>query len=802
MKTKRIFKGLMLLATWMFVQNISAQRVDMNTGLVVWKGSTLQQAVELSNNGGYIYLIEFKDQLNENDKELYLNAGGNYGVQAILSSVGMRMQIKVSGDNNRPNQNSYSTAYQFVTRVKNLDTNTNYLGDCMGYDDQAIGGEYSIYLDRSNTYHNNNHPNWTLTESRQTKYGVRYKNEAQKDEEVLTYTIRSTDNRNNYITVNSRGRLVTTNRQNQATKWIIVTEDDFNNAMQQVTWGEVDLGVFVQDAEFGRDNKDAFLWVWKNADTDNNGNTLNGWSLGTEPEHWHQRNQDVMCNGVLLSQGISHAKAGYNVTGNGNNNIDHNSFRMNYGQYYAAEIYNEENSLTQTLHGATIPNLIDGLYKLTAQALYYDDIDGTTNNGVAYFVVQRDVLDDNGNIVDTSKEYMPITPMNKVSNNITPHSGISAGYVFDNNQDAYILTTFVEISGKVNITIGIEQRSATGWTVIGNLHLYAHGKQAMYIDEDWKEQETLTYIEGDVEKTTSGNPYDLARWHDNYDYPSTVYYQRTFTKDAWNSICLPMELTGRQVRQAFGADAKVCAFKGQDPNRPSLIYFERPLDLDQAENMDEIVIEAGKPYIIYVSNSPQYPTGIRAEVGNGSQNHIMTITDATYAIPGVIKKQLMAYHEQTSNGSYVLKEPKVVTGTGGFKMVGSFYKTYIKKDTINCEVDGVVNHSGNSDIWVISKGNMYHLTGAKDWTIWATYAYIFLPVTAGGHAKDFSFAIDEGNGIEGITTYIDGLFVEAEGNNVEDHDVYTLSGTKVGKGTLDTLPKGIYILNGRKYVKK
>lgn len=802
---KLYYIALIALIGMMVSQEAKAQQVDMNTGLVVWKGSTLQQAVELSNSGGFVYLIEFKDQLNENDKELYLNAGGNYGVQAILSSVGMRMQIKVSGDNNRPNQNLYSTAYQFVTRVKNLDTNTNYLGDCMGYDDQAIGGEYSIYLDRSNTYHNNNHPNWTLTESRQTKYGVRYKNEAQKDEEVLTYTIRSTDNRNNYITVNSRGRLVTTNRLNQATRWIIVTEDDFNNAMQQVTWGEVDLGVFVQDAEFGRDNKDGYLWVWENAETDADGNTLDGRSLNTNPQHWHQRNQDIMCNGVMLANGISHQLAGTNVTGNGNNNIDHNSFRMNYGQYYCAEIYNEVNSLTQTLHGATIPNLIDGLYKLTAQALYYDDVNGQTNDGVAYFVVKRDVLDDNGNIVDTSTEYLPITPMNKDSRGsyIKTHSGISAGYEFDNHQDAYLLTAFVEITGKVNLTIGIEQREAKGWTVIGNLHLYAHGKQAMYVDEDWTEDETLVYVEGDNPISVHGNPYNLSRWHDNYDYPSTVYYQRTFTVNAWNPICMPLKLTGRQVRQAFGANAKVCAFQGQHDTQKSLLYFERALDLDQAENMDKIVIEAGVPYIIYVENEPQHPNGITAEVGNGNsttdQNHTIHIEGKTYAIPGVLKEQVNAYVTGNETDGFTLKEPQVVDGAGGFKMVGSFYATKINQGDVRYDFNG--EPSGNlngQNYWVITKGNMYHLEGKRDWPIWATYAYVYLPTSSSGNAKDFSFAIDDGTGITDMIT-LEGISIEGRTNN-ENVDVYNLSGQKVAKGSLEGLKNGVYLINGKKVI--
>lgn len=58
-----------------------------------------------------------------------------------------------------------------------------------------------------------------------------------------------------------------------------------------------------------------------------------------------------------------------------------------------------------------------------------------------------------------------------------------------------------------------------------------------------------------------------------------------------------------------------------------------------------------------------------------------------------------------------------------------------------------------------------------------------------------------GYGIREIATHIEGLSFY-NGENVEANEVYNLSGTKVGKGTLDTLPKGIYILNGRKYVKR
>ena len=822
MKKNTLISIVMALAIWMVASVAHAQKIDENTGLVVWEGTDITTAVSNSQKGQFVYLVEFEPTLNESNKEKYLAAGSAYGVQGVMSSVGMRIQIV-----NSPNHyagNPYTSHYQIIDRIENSASSTRpWLGDRIAYDQSSVrtnnpsnsASGVPVYLDRGTSYIDGtkyenyaryNSPDWNFVRQDGTvKRNIKYKGEAEKDVNIITYVIQSdySYSRNGrtyyfYIAENSSEKLVLTTNINNAKKWVIVSEDDYNKAMQQVTWGEVDLGVFVQDAEFGRDNKDATYWKWGDKDLNIYEDQDDSYS---NSDHWHQRNQDKMCNGIVFNNNtrITRNQIGTNVATGGP--YDHDGFRSNFADYYCAEINNEEGSLTQVLQGSSIPNLIDGLYKLTAQALYYDNEDGRTNNGVSYFVIKREVLDDNGNITDRSVEYMPIEPINQSgASGITTKSGVSAGYVFDRDANKYLLTAFVEISGKVNITIGIQQRVARGWTVIGNVHLYAHGKQALYVDEDWNEEVTLTYKKGERTIHETGNPYTMARWHDNYDYPSTVYYQRTFKVGGWNTICMPLSLTGRQVRQAFGADAKVCAFKGQAANRPSMIYFERPLDLDDAKNMDEYIIEAGNPYIIYVSNDPQHTTAFEAEVGNGRENHTMTIDGAAYSIPGVIKSQY-AYME-LENGKYVLKDPQVTEGNGGFKMVGSFYHTVIDRNDINCEVDGEVKKAGINDYWVITKGNMYHLTGAKDWNIWATYAYIYLPKGSVSHAKDFSFAIDEGNGIEGITTYIDGLFVESEGNNVEDHDVYTLSGTKVGKGTLDTLPKGIYILNGRKYVKK
>lgn len=59
---------------------------------------------------------------------------------------------------------------------------------------------------------------------------------------------------------------------------------------------------------------------------------------------------------------------GTNISGVGaNTSYDKETFQNRFADYYAGEIYNEAISLSQQLKGSTIPNLVDGLYKITAQ---------------------------------------------------------------------------------------------------------------------------------------------------------------------------------------------------------------------------------------------------------------------------------------------------------------------------------------------------------------------------------------------------------------------------------------------------
>ena len=820
---KYFFRMLALLVVTVFAQGISAQEIDQNTGQVVWKGTKLADAVRKCQAGEFVYLCQFKETLSQNNPEKFLTSGGAYGVQGVVASIGMRVQILPARttDSSAPDN-----SYQIVTRIENNNWKDNEGSDRLGFDEWAtydrrgnvtgiLDGK-NIYLDRKNkhvyTNDDKHFVNWTINQTTATKKNIKYKGQAEADVKVNVVTFQCAEPESVsggswwsyysasdlYVGIND-DRLIT--KRSSAVKWIIVSEDDYNEAMSQVTWGEVDLGVFVQDAHFGRDNKDVRYWVWENGDdTDNDGYKDDGWS--TNFTHWHQRNQNLMNNTELVGENrtMTKTKIGANVwdavrqsgtTISGDYSMD--TYRDKFGQYYKGEIYNEKNKLTQKLESSNIPNLKEGLYKLTAQALYWDGYDGTTNGNSnqanAYFIVEREVVGG-----ETTIERIPIKAMNDPeinpnnrTYNITPKSGVSAGYVMNTNARAYELTYYLELSGHVNLTIGIEQTVAQGWTVIGNVHLYAQGKQAVFINEDWSEEETITYKVGENVEEYTGDPYVTVKYHDHYEYPLTLYYNRTMTPDKWNVICLPVPMTGAQIIQTFGNGTKVSEFVGVNPNQKTMLCFKQPITTENAEYSNKNVIEALKPYIIKPTKEPDDlgETGIELEVGNGEQNHTVNVKGKVYYIAGVSGTDITS----NRNADQTLKDPIPVTANG-ITFQGVFYRKSIGAST------------PDQDNWMITKGNLYHLTNTVDRTVWATYAYLYAPKNSTQGAKDFSIVVEEAeDGIDEIVTCIEGLTVVDEDGPVNDSNaIYNLSGQKMQGATLDTLPKGIYIVGGRKYV--
>ncbi|MBQ9636573.1 MAG: hypothetical protein IJV36_01595 [Prevotella sp.] len=783
-----------LLATVFACQIVNAQTITQSNftdnghtvpqGEVVWFGTTLDDAVKKCDAGGYVYLYNVKTGK-------FLNAGGAYGVHAVLSAVGMRLKVT---------QTTYGsgTVYTVMGRIDN---------QAQGSYMSPNGSGNDIYMDRDGTYQTGtkySQPNWQFTLFTQPTDQRTVNGETQTFTNYrFTNYHRTTTN---YVGTNGANSsdVYFVNQNGNNNIWRIISEEDYKAAMDNVTWGSVDLGSFLKDAEFGRDNMDGRYWVWSDAaspavietatDAEGYTYTTDNWNLTAGNIHWHQRNQDKMCNELVFpsdataSVTIPAATIGTNVTTNGwSGAYATDNYRGACAQYYAAEIYNEKITLSQEISMSGVSNLKEGLYKMTAQALYYDDLDGLTNanstiedRANAYFFVKTESEID-GETVTTLQE-LPIIAMNKVSNNIQPHSGVSAGYVFDHNSEAYLLEFFVELKGETKITIGMRTEEAKGWTVIGNVHMYAHGKQALFLDENWTKNYEVVYEDATSGKTVTvaGDPYELTEFNEKYGFPATVYYTRTLNKGMWSTICMPLNLTGSQVRSAFGGDTQVSKYKGVSADGRTIVFEKVDLDLN---GMDKCV-----PYIIKPSKDPDVAAGnnLHLEVGNGSSSggvavHYVDIVGPIYFIPGVMKEEagLPTPIEVTDQ----------ISGTG-ITFKGNFYLDEITKDDLS-----------STEYWVITKNNMYHLNGGVEkadgwkWNVWATYAYLSMPAGSGG-AKDFTMVIK--NTGEEITA-IEGLEFRESNAIAENARVYNLSGQSVNKGNLQ---KGIYIVNGRKYVVK
>ena len=745
----RHFVSVVLLLLFVGVQVGKAQEIV--NGKIVWKGSTLAEAVAASQDG-FVYLYNV-----EQDK--FLNAGNSYGVQCSLSAVGMRMKL---------HRVTYSggTYYQLESRIDN-----KIQGDYVSPNQQSISNGVAVYLDRSSTPQlgtNVSYPNWTFVNQNESGYNTF------KIHGIQYNTLSGNPNLSNYYMGSNNGSTVVFVDQNGSNNtWRLVTEADYESAMEKLEWGEIDMNAFIKDAEFTRNSKDSVYWEWKNANgapsntvvIDGESKTIygdgpffnNNNQIITNPTHWHLRGQQWMDNGTIK------------FTAGGN--------ELN-GQYFVAEIYNEENALSQTAKITSNSPLKPGLYKITCQGFYHDGNRGTTNSNssgsgaVAYFTVIR--TSDDGTRVVERTPLMPMADGSK-ANQITPRSGISAGKVLLENPDEYLNTVFIEVTEGATLTLMLEQTEAAGgWSVMDNFRFYACGVMAMYNSEDW-ENKTYTFVDAHGEPF-SGNPYVAFEYPEKYEYPATLYLQRTLTKDKWNTIILPVNLSGSQIRQAFGEDAKVSKLVACTDTR---IIFSEP------ENLWTEGMQGGVPYIIKPTKDPGVATGesIRARVGNGTE-HVIIIDGPLYSILGVTKKD---------NGLPEIKPITVTSesGNASVTMTGTFYADYadssLGQPTLN------QNYLNSNDAYIIYQGTMYHLNKPK--RIYATYCYLYSPKSSTGGAKEMKMYV----GDEDVTTAIEGLSFLDEDVVTSQDVIYNINGQRLGSNSLQ---KGIYIKNGKKFIVK
>lgn len=293
--------------------------------------------------------------------------------------------------------------------------------------------------------------------------------------------------------------------------------------------------------------------------------------------------------------------------------------------------------------------------------------------------------------------------------------------------------------------------NADAWTCIDNFEIKYAGSQEKCIILD-EGQTSIDYINKQVD-TEKSYPMRLAR---------------TLDKDKWNSLILPVSLTAQQVKLAFGDNTKLSEKNADAQKNAYVIEFKSvPLNVDD----NTVVLKAGTPYIIKPSIDPSETAGTFSPV----QGEDMAI-GTHYLINQVTLDQAVASADVVSQ--------EYDCGQGGTLTFNGTYTTQSSKIPAGS--------------YLLSHGDWYHMNvtvnTVKGFRTWLQ------PVTGGQTDAEMKFAID--GVVDGETTAIEGI--ENDANARTDNKVYNMNGQLVrsGSSSLEGLPKGVYIVNNKKYIVK
>ena len=459
-----------------------------------------------------------------------------------------------------------------------------------------------------------------------------------------------------------------------------------------------------------------------------------------------------------------------------------------------------------------ITNVRPGTYTITAQAFVSDDnneISNTNNSNIAFLFAagtsgvnqgaEIPVLTDaeqtnfTTNFYNYHKDVLTASDPQYFRGNVAAGEYLATGGDYTLSSDAIYNpnTTFKTITLNVTVTAGEDGKTGTltigaaknklqGTLYIANIDVKYSGTYEFGIDSYGTDNTPFSETNTDgIDEYRYGyaRQFNLVR-----DFNITAAGQEANAK--WEALVLPVNLTATQVRNAFGNDVKLSKLVGL-ANNGNQIRFEA---VDLKSNPDETVIKAGDCYVIKVTKAPEVARNKEYIFDVYSNDEFtddkkvsVTYYGPIYQIDGLTRMSKLGDLIKANGGSY---EDGVVTKTyktldGELKYTGYFYW----------------NQTATKDAYVVSRGKMFYLDANNTWTnltgtMWKLEGS---PFTG---AKELSVDFGDGD----ITNGISGITVEGE-NNVNATGIYNLNGQKVSDGTsTETLSKGIYIVNGKKYV--
>lgn len=347
--------------------------------------------------------------------------------------------------------------------------------------------------------------------------------------------------------------------------------------------------------------------------------------------------------------------------------------------------------------------------------------------------------------------------------------------------------------------------------------------------DDFRLLYTSRTIDGDLVLDQDRDNLNYLKDCSNTYKSVTLHLNKTFDKDKWNGFVLPVSLTKDQLTQAFGPNVKLATLAKLTSNEIQFIS----IDMSKKGN-ETTVMEAYKPYIIFptkhteLEQSPAYKA-LLSSTGHYQakdvpviigKNHI-DIPNVSFAVNGKNENDLtnMNTTNWTTNMSKAVNGSGTpfVTGNGTMTAFGTFARTFgtgkqnnttdMDKDdygkwTIEKKSNIIAGRSDLKGCYFFSNGKMYssatRARGLRGFSVW------FAPTTASGTPAKPANVFLDGVSLD-KTTGISPIIYGEEESRIDRfaHGIYSLNGQLISNSnSLDGLPSGIYILNGKKVIKR
>lgn len=786
MKKFTLFIALVLTAVFGVKTTASAQTYETEEQ-IEWIKYAVDLTTAMSEQNG-IYLCHWDGKKTYK----FVTAGGTYGTQAIATTRGIRMTIAQEGT-------YLNNGYTFTCTLNN----PNY-GSCLGAEPYQGSTSKNVYLDRG-VGDGDNYFYWNITKNGD----YTYKDNNQQDKSAPYYHLinkYSNETNGQYVTVSSNNTLQLTAGTDD--RWLFIPRDAFRTVLLAVTHHtNIEVSGLFQNTRFVRYMDEGASWDWYE---------ISGTSHGEVLE------EDAINAGTGAGLGIaeygayrSMAPGAENIKGitvkdhDGKTNITDFDYAKSYGSFSAGEM-KEPIVMRQQ-----ITNVRPGTYTITAQAFVSDDagdIDDTNDNNIAFLFAagtsgvnqsaeirvlnQTDQTNFTTNFYNYHKNVLTATDSKYFRGNVAAGEYLATGGNYSLSSDAIYNpnTTFKTIT--LNVTVTAEKGKQTGTLTIGAAKYQAQG--TLYIANiDIKYSGTYEFginsYGTDNTTFSEKNTYGIDGYQYGYarqfnlarDFGATNTSGDEIANPKWEALVLPVNLTTTQVRSTFGDNVQLSKLVGL-ANGGKQIRFET-VDLSDP---NATVILAGECYVIKVTKAPEvarndsYTFQVYSnDEFTGNKPVDVTYTGPIYQIAGVTRTSTLAELIKANGGEYVDGVVKKTytsdDGSGSLKFTGYFY----------WNTDGVNN------AYVVSRGKMFYL---NDTNTWKNLTGTMWKLEDDNNGGDKKLSVDFGDG--DITNGISDITVEGE-NNVNATGIYNLNGQKVSDGTsTESLSKGIYIVNGKKYV--